>query len=207
MRGGRIRRLIVGDIHGCSAELAELLVRARADRVVVVGDVFTKGPDPAGVWQILKEVEAVGVLGNHDAGMLARPKRFAAMGLPTAAWDWLAQLPIFREEAGHIIVHAGLNPVEGVAGTTRSTALAVRRWPDDTTESHPFWWQGWARAERVIYGHDAKRGLQDHRPHTLGLDTGCVYGGALTGYLIEEDCLMSVPAKAAYRAVSRRPKR
>ena len=35
----------------------------------------------------------------------------------------------------------------------------------------------------VIYGHDARRGPQDHRPYTLGLDTGCVYGGQLTGYV------------------------
>jgi len=192
----------VGDIHGCSAELAELLDRAQADRVVVVGDVFTKGPDPAGVWRILEDVGAVGVLGNHDAAMLARPKRFKTMGLPKAAWRWLEGLPLFREEAGYTVVHAGLNPERGLEGTTRSTAIVVRRWPDDSTEAHPFWWEGWTRAERVIYGHDAIRGLQDHRPHTLGLDTGCVYGGALTGYLIEDDQLLSVPAKAVYRDVS-----
>ena len=191
----------MGDIHGCSAELEELLARAEADRVVVVGDVFTKGPDPQGVWTLLREVGAVGVLGNHDAAMLARPKRFASMQLPRAAWEWLEALPLFREEAGHIVVHAGLNPVAGRAGTTRSTALVVRRWPDDTREDHPFWWQLWDRPERVIYGHDAARGLQDHRPRTLGLDTGCVYGGALTGYLVDDDRLLHVPAKRAYRPV------
>ena len=206
MRGGRIRRLIVGDIHGCSAELADLLATAKADRVVVVGDVFTKGPDPAGVWQILQAAGAVGVLGNHDAAMLARPRRFSSMQLPVAAWTWLAQLPIVREEAGYTIVHAGLNPSRGVRGTKRSTALVVRRWPDDTSDSHPFWWQVWDRPERVIYGHDAKRGLQDHRPRTLGLDTGCVYGGSLTGYLIEEDRLIVVPAKSTYREVARSTK-
>ena len=44
----------------------------------------------------------------------------------------------------------------------------------------------------MLYGHDAKRQLQDHRPHTLGLDSGCVYGFQLTGYLLEEDTLYHV---------------
>jgi hypothetical protein len=47
----------------------------------------------------------------------------------------------------------------------------------------------------VLHGHDARRGLIDRRPWTLGLDTGCVYGGALTGYLLEEDRLLQVPAR------------
>ena len=53
-----------------------------------------------------------------------------------------------------------------------------------------------------MYGHDAARGLQDHRPHTLGLDTGCVYGGALTGYLVEADRLVRVAAQETYRPVA-----
>ena len=52
----------------------------------------------------------------------------------------------------------------------------------------------------MIYGHDAVRGLQDHRPRTLGLDTGCVYGGVLTGYLLEDDRIVSVPAMSRYRS-------
>ena len=177
------------------------MARTQPDRVVVVGDVFTKGPDAAGVWEVLQKTGAVGVLGNHDAAMLRRPKRFASMKLPQAAWDWLARLPLTRQEGEWTVVHAGLNPERGLAGTTRSTAIVVRRWPDDTSDQHPFWWESWRGPERVIYGHDAVRGLQDHRPHTLGLDSGCVYGGMLTGYLVEEDQLVSVPAKAVYRDV------
>lgn len=178
------------------------MAQTQPERVVVVGDVFTKGPDAAGVWSLLQDVGAVGVLGNHDAAMLRRPKRYASMNLPQSAWDWLARLPVARQEGDWTVVHAGLNPELGLPGTARATAIAVRRWPDDTGHQHPFWWENWHRPERVIYGHDAVRGLQDHRPHTLGLDTGCVYGGALTGYLVEEDRLVSVPAQAVYRGVS-----
>lgn len=191
----------MGDVHGCALELGQLLDRARPDRVVLVGDVFTKGPDPVGTWAHIERTGAEGVLGNHDARMLAKPKRFASMGLPTAAWDWLRALPLMRTVADCTVVHAGLNPEGGVAQTKRSTALVVRRWPDDTSRSHPFWFQLWKGPERVIYGHDAIRGLQDHRPRTLGLDTGCVYGGALTGYLVEEDRLLRVEAARPYVVV------
>ena len=64
-----------------------------------------------------------------------------------------------------------------------------------------FWWRQYTGDDLVIYGHDALRGLQDYRPRTLGLDTGCVYGGRLTGYLLESDQLLAVDARAVYRPV------
>lgn len=166
-----------------------------------MGDVFTKGPDPVGVWECIGAHGIESVLGNHDAALLSRPDRITQLGLPEAATRWLSRLPLFRRVGDWTVVHAGLHPEAGSAGTARSTALVVRRWPDDSDLDHPFWWEVYAGPERVLYGHDAVRGLQDHRPRTLGLDTGCVYGGRLTGYLVEDDALVSVPAEAVYRAV------
>lgn len=196
------RTLFVGDVHGCSDELAALLRVAAPTDVVLLGDIFTKGPDPAGVWALVQAVGAEAVLGNHDAALLLSRKRLKRW-LPPDAWTWLAALPLMRagraeDGRGWRAVHAGLHPRRGAEGTTRAMALNLRRFPNDREPGNPFWWHGYRRKRLVVHGHDARRGLIDRRPWTLGLDTGCVYGGALTGYLLEEDRVLQVPARTVY---------
>ena len=48
-----------------------------------------------------------------------------------------------------------------------------------------------------MFGHWARLGLV-HRPRVRGLDSGCVWGGALTAWIAEEDRFEQVPAKRAY---------
>jgi diadenosine tetraphosphatase ApaH/serine/threonine PP2A family protein phosphatase len=189
------RTLFVGDVHACADELRELLDRTVPRRVVLLGDLFNKGPDAIGTWRLVQEVAAESVLGNHDAWVLAHGHG------PAETRAFLSRLPLAIEGPGWIAIHAGLHPGRGLEGTTRQHALTLRRWPDDTDSRHPFWWELYRGPDLVVYGHDAVRGLVDRRPHTLGLDTGCVYGGALTGYLMEEDRLVSVPARRVYHDV------
>jgi len=194
--------LFVGDVHGCAAELRLLLDQAGASEVVLLGDLFTKGPDPAGVWALVQQTGARGVLGNHDAWVLSRwRKGTLPFALPEAAITWLGTLPLHLQGPGWLAVHAGFDPERGVAATSRHDLLNLRRWPDDADPANPFWWELYEGPGLVVHGHDAVRGLVDRRPRTLGLDTGCVYGGALTGYLLEQDRLLTVPAARAYKPV------
>jgi len=48
---------------------------------------------------------------------------------------------------------------------------------------------------RVVHGHWATRGHY-RGERTLGLDSGCVYGGALTAWCQQEDRIVQVPAGA-----------
>ena len=199
------RTLIVGDVHGCAEELASLVLLTRPKRLVLLGDLFTKGPDPAGVWKIIRAQEAEAILGNHDAWVLdawGRDVGRKRAPISRAAFRWLAKRPLFVRGSGWVAVHAGIHPRRGPKGTPRRDAIAMRRFPSGGEGSpNPFWWELYSGPPLVVYGHDARRGLVDRRPDTLGLDTGCVYGGRLTGYLVEDDRVVSVPAARAYRSV------
>lgn len=214
-----MRTLVVGDVHGCAGPLARLLDLAGADRVVLVGDLYTRGPDPVGVWRLVAQAGADAVLGNHDARLQAvirgeRPDDVAGklivvtLDAADPAWrDHLAAIPLFRDEAGFIVVHAGLHP-EGRAATTVGQAIAMRRYPG-TAPDDPRWWKVYQGDQPVIFGHDAAQGLlrveRHGRPWILGLDSGCVYGGQLSGYLIEEDRLIQVASERVWVPVGRAP--
>lgn len=66
---------VLGDIHGCAEELGrllELLALGPEDRLLSVGDLFHRGPDPAGVMDLLTAAGATFLLGNHEASVLER---------------------------------------------------------------------------------------------------------------------------------------
>ena len=202
--------LVVGDVHGCAEELDVLLKKVQAQRVVFVGDLFTKGPDPAGVFSLVRDHETV--LGNHEerliralqGGGISRSVSMTMALLDVDPWwrTWIQSLPLFLEVGGFTVVHAGLHPTGELELTTREMALVMRRFPM-TDPAALFWWKQYTGDRRVIFGHDAIRGLvrveRAGKPQLIGLDTGCVYGGSLSGYVIESDEVVQVPAAHVYR--------
>ena len=214
----------VGDLHGCRAELEELLAsiafRQDLDRLLLTGDVFSRGPDPRGVWRLLQHSGARMVLGNHDARLLehlqarraGRPIAFSraehqsTLAALQAAADrllpWLEACPLYLEEDGFVLTHAGINPEKGLARTTRDEFLAIRRWPAENGLEGPRWHDFYQPPDDrlLLFGHDAPGGLvvksrPDGRPYLLGLDTGCVYGGQLTAYALQADRLVQVACR------------
>jgi len=120
------RRIFVGDIQGCRAELERLLEEVRfdpaTDQLEPVGDFVNRGPDSPGVLRLCRDLGAGGVLGNHDVRLL-RVARGKASWRPSdtaqdvlAASDgaelvaWLGARPLVRAWPDVICVHAGLNP-------------------------------------------------------------------------------------------------
>ncbi len=210
-----MRTIVIGDVHGCLDELRVLVARCGVtadDRVVLVGDLVAKGPDSAGVVQWARESKAAAVLGNHDAHVLRtlrgdedRPKhRAVADSLSRADVAWLAERPLWlRPESapGVIVVHGGIVPGVPLERQERDHLINLRSIaadgrPSTRIEGTP-WAALWPGPEHVVFGHDAVRGLQQH-PFATGLDTGCVYGRALTALVLPDRELMFVQARRAY---------
>jgi len=103
---------------------------------------------------------------------------------------------------GFVLVHAGLNPERGLAGTERAEFLSIRTWPPTGSLEGPRWHDAMEPlAGTVVFGHDAPGGLTVKRlpgrdlPWLVGLDSGCVYGGRLSAWVLEEDHLVQVPSR------------
>ena len=68
------RLIFVGDIHGCKEELQALLKQVhfnpKKDHLVTTGDMIAKGPDSLGTVDLLREIGASCVRGNHEDRIL-----------------------------------------------------------------------------------------------------------------------------------------
>ncbi len=200
------RRIFVGDIQGCREPL-ERLLRAVAfvagqDRLMPVGDMVNKGPDSEGTLDLLIEVGAEPVLGNHDLHWLGKPKPRAPRHR-----GWLEAQPIVRVFDDLVVIHAGLHPrwtedhlralpvadIDYAVNVRYCDAAGTRPDSDWPPPGPPFrpWDDFYSGTKRVVFGHWARRGLVV-RPRCVGLDTGCVYGGALTAWIAEEDRIVQV---------------
>jgi diadenosine tetraphosphatase ApaH/serine/threonine PP2A family protein phosphatase len=216
--------IVIGDVHGCVDELAALIdacAPGRDDHIVCVGDLVAKGPDSRGVLALVRERGVRSVLGNHDAVVLyaaralAAGERSAARASHTALArqlsaedvEQLAALPLFLRlpELDTLVVHAGLAPGVPLEQQDSDVLLNVRTVdaagkPSARPNAGMLWGSVWPGPELVLFGHHASAGLQRH-PHAIGLDTGCVYGGRLTAYVLPEGRFVSVPARHEYRPI------
>jgi hypothetical protein len=217
------RTIVVGDVHGCAEELQMLLRKcghSRGDRVVLAGDLVAKGPDSQAVVQFARENGVLAVLGNHDAFALAhrndagkadrsQGRRSYLSKLLPADWDYLESLPLFlnlgpTRPGGHdvVVVHAGAVPGLPLDRQKREHLLSLRSIDDTGAPTsrllvHFPWAAQWRGPEQLVFGHDAVRGLQQ-TAFATGIDTGCVYGRALTALVLPEGEPVQVPALRRY---------
>jgi hypothetical protein len=220
------RTVIVGDVHGCRAELSALLARvgfAAGDRLVMVGDLVVRGPDPAGTLDLLAEVGARSVRGNHEDRLLrvragdapANSAQRAVIGaLAPRHWAVIEALPLWLDlpEHGVRVVHAGVVPglpIERQAPRSLMymRCLSAAGQPVEKRTGTP-WGARYAGPPHVVFGHNAQADPQIH-PAATGLDTGCVYGGRLTALVLapgappppvgeRASALVSVPSLRRY---------
>ncbi|MDD0838375.1 symmetrical bis(5'-nucleosyl)-tetraphosphatase [Curvibacter sp. HBC61] len=119
---------LIGDIQGCNDALGRLLAALdfspSRDTVYLLGDLVNRGPDSLGT---LRRLMALGdsarcLLGNHDLHLLAAAHGVRPAGRKDtltevlqapdreALLNWVRHQPLARQEAGVLMVHAGVLP-------------------------------------------------------------------------------------------------
>ncbi len=237
---------IIGDVHGCFAELVTLLDRlgyeiapeTDADgevgyavippdgrRAIFLGDLGDRGPDTPDVYRLVLGMVAAGtalcVPGNHDVKLL-RKLGGAEVQITHGLGETLAQLDnessAFRARiaafldglVGHyvlddgalVVAHAGMKARYQGRGSGRVRDFALYGETTGETDATGLpvrldWAAEYRGRAAVVYGHTPTP-RAEWLNNTINIDTGCVFGGALTVLRWPERELVSVPAARAW---------
>jgi serine/threonine protein phosphatase 1 len=201
---------VIGDVHGCSAELARLveaLPVKSSDTIVFLGDYIDRGPDSRGVVSYLLELQRqepcalVFLKGNHEDMLLSflglggrHGEAFLYNGGRATAASYGSTSPTPRPEelqtaipAEHVnfykqlVNHYLTGPFLCVhAGINPLKPL------EDQTEAETLWirdkfiYSPHPLPHTVLFGHTPASEVFYDLPYKIGLDTGLVYGNKLS---------------------------
>lgn len=209
----------IGDIHGCLAQLTALHTMIQADLaarpapaplLVHIGDYVDRGPDTAGVIELLRHgppiagVPTVNLKGNHEQTMIE-----ALAGERAAGTDWLFHggKPAMESygldpdgprtawrsavpEAhvaflhGLTLMHREGGYVFAHAGIRPGIALEDQTQDDLLRIRQPFLFTEQDLGVIVVHGHTPTK-APVIRSNRIGIDTGAVFGGTLTCLVLE----------------------
>ncbi len=182
--------------------------------LVHLGDYVDRGPDSAGVVAMLRKgspiagASSVCLMGNHERTMLDAldGDRAAATdwlfngggaaleswgidpGSPRDAWrdampsddvDWLRGRALSFHAGDYMFVHAGVRPGVALGAQTPDDLIRIRQ---------VFLSSDADFGAIVVHGHTVKW-EPVIRPNRIGIDTGAVFGGALTCAVLEGDTM------------------
>ena len=209
----------IGDIHGCLAQLTALHTMIEADLaarpapaplLVHIGDYVDRGPDTAGVIELLRHgppiagIPTVNLKGNHEQTMIE-----ALAGERAAGTDWLFHGGKFALESygldpdgprtawraavpdthlaflhGLTLMHREGGYVFAHAGIRPGVALDDQTQDDLLRIRQPFLFTEQDLGVIVVHGHTPAK-APIIRSNRIGIDTGAVFGGKLTCLVLE----------------------
>lgn len=207
-----MRTFVIGDIHGCYYELKSLLNKIREeekynnkiDKLVFIGDYIDRGDNSRLVIKLIKELQnnnnnVIALMGNHEDMLInylnkennswmfngANSTLNSYMNFDNDFQNdvkWIKQLPLYYEDNDFIYVHAGLDLNKPLNKQERNTILWIRE---------DFIYSDIKYDKRIIYGHTPTIFINENtipysNNNNICIDTGCVYGGALTALVIED---------------------
>lgn len=209
-----MRTIVVGDIHGCYNELVAMIMSLEEggkynkdkDKLVFLGDYIDRGKDSRLVIEYIRGLQennnnVIALMGNHEDMLLNYWKgiddnwtyngHIQTLDSYTGYYEqfesdieWMRTLPLYHEDEHFIYVHAGIDPYKSMDNQRKNTLLWVRE---------NFIYNAKEYSKKVIFGHTPTANLNgDWKPvytftNNVDIDTGCVYGGALSALIIEDD--------------------
>ncbi len=193
----------IGDIHGTFDRLQELIqkipVDLDKDTLVFIGDYIDRGPGSVEVVDFLLDLKkrAPGTIflkGNHEEMLqkyldgsdrftyllnggqktldsyLSKTAQPDSFPIPPDHMDFFESLRLYYETDSHIFVHAGLRPKVPLASQESEDMLWIR---------DKFIYSKYNFGKPVVFGHTPlEKPLVES--NKIGIDTGAVYGNALT---------------------------
>jgi serine/threonine protein phosphatase 1 len=193
----------IGDIHGCYDRLKALMekipIDLSRDALVFIGDYIDRGPHSVEVVDYLIQLknrfpDIIFLKGNHEDMLdkflngadrftyllnggqqtldsyLTKSVQSEFFPIPPDHMEFFKSLRLFFETEEFIFVHAGLRPRVPLESQKTEDLLWIR--DKFVSSKHDF-------GKRVIFGHTPlKKPLVE--PNKIGIDTGAVYGNALT---------------------------
>ncbi len=181
--------IAVGDIHGCLAELNEVLTGCASykdHRYVFLGDYIDRGPSSDEVIDLVRSLDAVCLIGNHEQSLLRYLEVHEGRLDPTPEnripvisaenREWIrSTLRKYYETGSYLFVHAGFDPQKDLAQQGDSDMLWTR-------------YDGSYRGltdKLVVHGHTRVADLEQFE-NRININTGCGFGGPLTAYILPE---------------------
>lgn len=209
-----MRTIVIGDVHGCYNELKELILtletegeyNKETDKLVFLGDYIDRGENSRKVIEFIRNLQknnnkVIALMGNHEDMLID----YLNMADNSWVWnghtntldsykgfekqfdddvEWIKNLPLYHEDKYFIYVHAGIDPYKSMKKQDKNTLLWVRE---------PFIYNEKEYRKQVIFGHTPTANISmEWKPvrtfaNNIDIDTGCVYGGALTALIIDND--------------------
>lgn len=211
----------IGDIHGCARELQTLLTQIApkpTDTVVFLGDYIDRGPDSKGVIDIILDLQTktnvVTLKGNHEqlfldflespqspgagvfilngggATLASYPGPGGTFEIPETHINFFYALKNKWETETHFFVHAGvpMKPLDEINVQDDENTLLWSR--------QPFLSSDYQWSKMIVHGHTPVAS-PEVRANRINVDTGCVYGGALTAIEVETGRVYQVSREMA----------
>ena len=193
----------IGDIHGSIDRLQDLMQKIPIDfandTLLFIGDYIDRGPGSVEVVEYLMDLkkrvpEIILLKGNHEDMLekyldgtdrftyllnggqstldsyLSKTHRSDSFPIPAEHIDFFKSLRLYYETEAYIFVHAGLRPKIPLASQKTEDLLWIR---------DKFLYSKYNFGKPVVFGHTPlEKPLVE--PNKIGIDTGAVYGNALT---------------------------